>query len=119
MPGYLLPVTTPVTCQHAAGQATLAPTQSRVLVMGQSVATIPPGAPTTTVAGCPFTLPGGKPQPCVTVRWTMPSARVLIMGLPAALVPAPGPAPGICQSAEQAPQGAPIVGALQARVFAM
>jgi hypothetical protein len=36
---------------------------------------------------------------------------------PAALVPAVGPgAPGICQSAEQIPQGAPAVGVVQTRV---
>ena len=119
MPGYLLHANAVMTCQHAVGQAKVAPVQTRVLVMGQPVATIPPGAPTIVVAGCPFTLPNGKPQPCVTVRWSMPSARVAVMGLPAMLTPAPGPAPGICQSAEQIPQGAPIVGAMQARVFAM
>ncbi|MBX9403063.1 hypothetical protein K4L06_17275 [Lysobacter sp. BMK333-48F3] len=119
MPGLLLHATAAMTCQHVTGQATIAPVQSRVLVMGQPVATIPPGAPTIAIAGCLFTLPGGKPQPCVTVRWAMPSARVTVMGLPAMLVPAPGPAPGICQSAEQVPQGAPIVGAMQSRVVAM
>jgi len=30
--------------------------------------------------------------------------------------PGPGPGPGICQSAEQIPQGLPIVGANQVRV---
>lgn len=120
MPGYLLHANAAMTCQHVAGQATISPVQPRVLVSGQAVATIPPGAPTIAVAGCPFALPNGKPQPCVTVRWAMPSARVKIMGLAAMVVPAPpGPAPGICQSAEQIPQGAPIVGAMQMRVFAM
>jgi len=119
MPGYLLHANAAMTCQHVTGKATIAPAQTRVLVSAQPVATIPPGAPTISVAGCLFTLPNGKPQPCVTVKWGMPSTRVLVMGLPAMLAPAPGPAPGICQSAEQIPQGAPIVGAMQARVFAM
>lgn len=119
MPGYLLHVNAAMTCQHVVGQATFAPTQVRVQVSAQAVATIPPGMPTITVAGCLFTLPNGKPQPCTTVRWSMPTARIKVMGLPAMVTPAPGPAPGICQSAEQIPQGAPIVGAMQARVFAM
>ena len=48
----------------------------------------------------------------------MPSARVLVMGQPAMLVPAPGAGPGICQSPEQIPQGPPIVGTVQPRVIA-
>jgi hypothetical protein len=119
MPGFLLHVNAVMTCIHVVGQAKIAPVQARVLVSGQVVATIPPGLPTIAVAGCPFTIPGPKPQPCVTVRWSMPTTRVMVMGLPAMVAPAPGPGPGICQSAEQIPQGAPIVGAMQARVFAM
>ncbi|MGH8082009.1 MAG: hypothetical protein ACREP7_15655 [Lysobacter sp.] len=119
MPGFMLHATAAMTCQHVTGQCTIAPVQGRVLVSGQPVATIPPGAPTIAVAGCVFTLPNGKPQPCVTVKWTMPTTRVLIMGLPAMVTPGPGPGPGLCQSVEQIPQGAPIVGAMQARVFAM
>lgn len=119
MPGFLLHVNAVMTCTHVIGQAKTAPVQTRVLVSGQPVATIPPGLPTITVAGCPFTVPGPKPQPCVTVRWLMPSARVMVMGLPAMVAPTPGPGPGICQSVEQIPQGPPIVGAMQARVFAM
>jgi hypothetical protein len=53
------------------------------------------------------------------VRWSLPTARVTVMGLPAMVAANPGPGPGICQSAEQIPQGAPIVGGMQARVFAM
>lgn len=120
MPGFLLHANAAMTCQHAAGQAKVVPGQARVLVSGQPVAVIPPGAPTIAVLpGCPFTVPPSKPQPCITVRWSMPSTRVKVMGLPVMLAPAPGPGPGICQSAEQIPQGAPIVGAMQSRVSAM
>jgi hypothetical protein len=94
--------------------ATIAPSQARVSVSGQPVANI---TAVTTVAGCPFTVPGPKPQPCVLAKWLMPSARVLVAGQPAALVTGPGPAPGICQSAEQIPQGAPIIGNVQTRVI--
>ena len=118
MPGFLLHAKAGMTCQHVSGKATITPVQARVLVSGQPVATIPPGPPTISVSRCLFSLPN-KPQPCVIVRWSMPSARVKVVGLPAMLVPAPGPAPGVCQSIEQIPQGAPIVGAMQARVFAI
>ncbi len=121
MPGFLMHVGAVMSCFHQAGQATIAPTQPRVLVNGQPVATVaPPPTPLAAVAGCPFQIPvpgGTKPQPCVTILWSMPSTRFLVNGLPAALIPAPGIAPGICQSAEQIPQGAPTVKVVQPRVI--
>jgi hypothetical protein len=114
MPGLLLHVNAAMTCPHG-GPATIAPAQPRVLVAAQPVATM---AATTLIAGCVFTLPSGKPQPCVSVRWLMPATRVLVSGSPAMLQPSPGPGPGLCLSAEQIPQGPPLVTALQARVLA-
>jgi uncharacterized Zn-binding protein involved in type VI secretion len=113
MPGFLLHVGAVMQCPHA-GPATIAPSQPRVLVSGQPVATM---ASAIAVAGCAFTVPGPKPQPCVLVRWLMPSARFLVGGQPAAVVPGPGPGPGLCQSAEQIPAGPPIVGTVQVRVI--
>lgn len=118
MPGLLLHATAAMTCTHAA-PATIVPTQARVLVSGQPVAVV---GDMITVAGCPFQVPvgpGTKPQPCVTVKWVMVSARVTIMGKPALVQAGPGPGAGICQSAEQIPQGPPVVSALQARVTAL
>jgi len=116
MPGFLLHVDAAVNCFHLA-KGTIAPTQARVLVSGHPIANI---SAQTAVVGCPFQVPapsGTKPQPCVTIKWTMPSTRFLVDRKPAALVPAVGPgAPGICQSAEQIPQGAPAVGFVQTRV---
>jgi len=100
-------------CPHG-GLATIAPSQPRVVVSGQPIATM---ASVISVAGCVFTVPGPKPQPCVLIKWAMPSTRFLVGGQPAALVPAPGPGPGIAQSAEQIPAGPPIVGVVQARVI--
>jgi hypothetical protein len=114
MPGFLLHVGAVMQCFHQA-PATTSPSQTRVLVSGQPVAT---SSNQITVTGCPFTVPGPKPQPCVTVRWTLTSTRVLIGGLPAILQPNPGTGPGICLSAEQIPQGAPTVSSLQTRVTA-
>jgi hypothetical protein len=47
----------------------------------------------------------------------MPSTRFLVNGMPAALLPAPGPGPGICKSIEQIPQGPPTVKTVQMRVI--
>jgi len=119
MPGFLLHVNAVMQCTHFA-PATVIPSQPRVLVSGQPVATVNPMAIVASVAGCPFQIPlpvGPKLQPCVTVKWIMPSTRVLVGGLPAALLPAPGSAPGICQSVEQIPQGPPTVSAVQTRVI--
>lgn len=103
-------------CTHAA-PATIAPTQPRVLVSGQPIATM---SSPMTVAGCLFQIPvgpGTKPSPCLTIRWMMPSTRFLVNGQPAALIPTPGPGPAICQSPEQLPQGPPVVSTVQIRVI--
>jgi hypothetical protein len=114
MPGFLLHVNAAIQCAHGI-PAQVIPTQPRVLVNGQPVATM---SSQVVVAGCPFTIPGPKPQPCVLVKWMMPSTRVLVMGQPAMLLPSPGPGPGICQSPDQIPNGPPIVSAVQPRVIA-
>lgn len=114
MPGFLMHVGAACQCTHA-GPATIVPSQPRVLVSAQPVATM---TAQIAVVGCAFTIPGPKPQPCVTIKWLMPSTRVLVMGQPAMVLPAPGVAPGVCQSAEQIPQGPPIVSAVQPRVIA-
>jgi hypothetical protein len=80
-----------------------------VLVSGQPAATI---ADQFMVAGCVFVLPGGKPQPCIKAQWLVPAARVFINGQPAILQTSTG----VCLSAEQAPQGAPMITASQIRV---
>jgi hypothetical protein len=115
MPGFLLHVNATMQCTHQA-PATITPSQPRVLVSGQPVATMDSQI---AVAGCLFQIPfgvGTKPQPCVTVKWTNPSTRFLIGVKAAALQPAPGTGLGICQSVEQIPQGPPVVSILQARV---
>lgn len=115
MPGVLLHVGAVVQCTHMA-PATTSPTQTRVFVRGLPVATT---ANLYAVAGCPFTLPGPKPSPCVRVQWTMPAARVLVGGVPALLQtpPGTGPGAGLCLSPEQAPQGPPNVTAIQTNVL--
>jgi hypothetical protein len=108
MPGFLLHVGASAICPHG-GQVTIIPSSPRVLVSGQPVATL---ADTTLVAGCAFTVPPGKPQPCIKVQWIAGAVRVMVGGQPALLQTSPG----LCQSAEQIPAGPPTVIAGQVRV---
>ena len=81
MPGFLLHQGASVSCVHG-GTATPTAPNPRVKVSGQMVVTQP--APHT-VAGCPFTTPGGTPQPCVTAQWTSAATRVKANGQPVLL----------------------------------
>jgi hypothetical protein len=58
---------------------------------------------------------GTKPQPCVKVQWATPATRVKVLGQPVLLQSSSG----VCQSAEQIPQGAPVIAATQTRVRGM
>lgn len=111
MPGFLFHVGASAICPHG-GQVSVVSTNTRVLVNGMPVATLGDTYP---VAGCVFTVPGPKPQPCVLVRWLVPATRVLINGQPAILQLSTG----LCQSAEQIPAGPPTVVATQTRVMGM
>ena len=77
MPGFLLHQGATVLCQHA-GQAQATVSNPRVKVSGQ--ATVQQPNPWT-VAGCPFSTPGG-PMPCVTAQWTTAATRVKSGGMP-------------------------------------
>jgi hypothetical protein len=114
MPGSLVHVGAQAICPHA-GQVTFATTNSRVLVGGQPAVTV---ADQFFVGGCPFQVPigtGTKPQPCVLGRWLVPATRILVNGQPAILQTSTG----MCQSAEQIPQGPPTVVMTQTRVGGM
>jgi len=109
MPGPLFHVGNTTLCPHGVPAQTIS-SNARVLVSGMPVATI---ADTTLVTGCPFTVPGPKPQPCVRVQWLVPAARVLVNGQPALLQTSAG----LCLSADQIPNGPPMVPVNQARVI--
>lgn len=113
MPGPILHVGAVGSCPHG-GQLSIAAGEPRVLLNGMPAATM---ADNYLVAGCPFQVPigtGTKPQPCVRVQFTVPATRVLLNGKPAML----STSPGLCQSAEQIPQGAAIISSVQPRVVA-
>jgi hypothetical protein len=109
MPGPLYHVGATAICPHG-GQVTVISTNTRVLVNGMPVATM---ADTSLVAGCIFTVPPGKPQPCVKVQWLVPATRILVNGQPVLLQTSTG----LCQSPEQIPQGPPTIVATQPRVI--
>ena len=114
MPGFLVQVGATVKCPHAA-QASITPTNQRVKVGGSPVALV---ADLTAVAGCPFQVPigtGTKPQPCIKVLWQAPATRIKVMGQPVLLQSSTG----ACQSAEQIPQGPPVIATTQMRVKGM
>jgi len=111
MPGFLFHVGATAICPHA-GQVSVIPSNMRVLVSGQPVATM---GDTYLIAGCPFTVPPAKPQPCVKVQWLVPALRVRVNGQPVILQDSVG----LCQSPEQIPQGPPSVIATQIRVKGM
>lgn len=94
-------------CPHG-GQISTISSNARVMLGGQPAATLAYMYP---IAGCPLNV-SGKPQPCVVVRWLVPAARIVINGSPAILQNSVG----ICQSAEQIPQGPPNVIVTQVRV---
>lgn len=96
-----------IMCSHGAS-VTVVSTNTRVFVSSQPVATI---GDTYAIAGCPFTVPGPKPQPCITARWVVSATRVMVNRQPAILQSSTG----ICQSAEQIPQGTPNVTMVQIR----
>jgi hypothetical protein len=110
MPGPMFHVGGSAICPHG-GQVTVVPGSPRVLLSGMPAATI---ADTFPIVGCVFTVPPGKPQPCIRVQWLVPAARVLINGSPAILQISTG----LCLSPEQAPQGPPTIVATQTRVIA-
>lgn len=111
MPGPCFHVGAVALCPHG-GQVTTISSNARVLVSGMPVATL---SDQYMVAGCAFTVPPGKPQPCVRVQWLTPALRCLVNGQPALLQSSTG----LCLSLEQIPGGPPIVGSTQPRVIAI
>lgn len=100
-----------IQCTHG-GQVSGTAGSTRVKVGGQAVVVLTDNF---TVAGCPFQVPvpgGTKPQPCVKVQWVVGATRVRVNNQAVLLQTSSG----ICQSAEQIPQGSPSVVTTQVRV---
>lgn len=110
MPGPVLHSGAVATCPHG-GSLNIIAASPRVMVSGMPVAVLSDQG---LVAGCAFTVPVGKPQPCVTTRWIVGAARVMANGQPVLI----NPCVALCQSAEQIPGGPPIIASSQVRVVA-
>ena len=113
MADFLVHFSAQIKCSHGA-KATPTPSQQRVTVGGQAVVLV---SDLTAVAGCPFQVPigtGTKPQPCVKIQWATPAVRIKVERK----FPLIKMSSGVCQSAEQIPQGAPIIASTQVRVKA-
>ncbi len=110
MPGPVLHTGTIATCPHG-GMLNIVVASPRVMVSGMPAAVLTDQG---LVAGCVFTLPNGKPQPCVTTRWIAAATRVLANGVPMLT----NPCTALCLSVEQIPGGPPIISGSQTRVIA-
>ncbi len=100
-----------IQCPHG-GQAAVVPANARVKVDG-AFALLPTDV--FTIAGCPFTLPGGVPSPCMTIQWLGEATRVKIEGTGPLLETSVG----LCKAATQAVQGTALVSGSQTKVKAV
>ncbi len=108
MAGPSLTSSATLMCPHG-GQVAIIPSSPRAKAGGAPITT---AADTFVIAGCPFTLPGPTPSPCIQVQWVVPGLRVMAGGnqaLDAASI-------GLCMAATGAPQGPVSVVATQPRV---
>ncbi len=110
MPLPILTLSTSGSCPHGI-PATFVATSSKVLI---DAAPAMLDGDQAMVAGCPFTVPSGKPQPCVTAKLVMKATKVMAEGRPVILQ---GPA-DMCQSAEQIVQGPLAYTGVQTKVMA-
>lgn len=97
-------------CPHGV-PATLVTATAKVLFVGA-----PPlvAGDKGMVAGCPFTVPPSKPQPCATAVLTLMATKVLAEGKPVVLM---NPADH-CLSADQLPGGPVMWTQVQTKVLA-
>jgi hypothetical protein len=110
MPGPVLHAQAVATCPHGVPLKIVA-ASPRVMVNNMAVAVVTDQG---LVSGCPFTLPNGQPQPCVTTRWIAAATRVVAGGQPVLI----NPCTAMCLSPAQIPNGPPIISGSQMRVIA-
>lgn len=110
MPGPIVTLNTQTQCPHGA-KGTLLSASAKVLVDGGLPLVVGDRG---TFAGCPFTVPSGKPQPCVTALFTLAATKVLAENKPVLLM---NPA-DLAQSAEQIPNGPVVWTQVQSKVVA-
>lgn len=105
MPPLVTPATT-MMCPHG-GTVTGTPGSAKA----QAGAPVLRMSDTFLIAGCPFTLPGPVPSPCVSVQWVQTATRVKHGGDFALTLGSVG----LCLAATQAPQGTVLLSGGQAK----
>ena len=106
----LLTTSSVLMCPHG-GMVTIASSNAR-LKAGDFIAR---PSDTFTIAGCPFTLPGPTPHPCMTVQWVKSALRCKAAGDFALAQDSIG----MCLAADQAPQGTVLIQSTQPRASAV
>ena len=105
MPAPICTTASVIQCPHG-GQASLLTSDTQLRIEGAFALLETDVHP---VAGCPFTLPGPKPSPCLSIRWSAGATQTKVRGVPVLLQTSVG----VCYSAEQAPQGVALVTQVQ------
>jgi hypothetical protein len=110
MPGNILTTLSQVMCVHG-GKAILTTANAKLKIDGAPALLESDIHP---VAGCPFTIPPTKPQPCIRIEWTAGAAMCKADGTKVLT----NASVGKCISAEGATQGLAIIAQTQVKVSA-
>jgi hypothetical protein len=111
MPGPVLTMASDIRCPHGASVLATITDPERSMVEGAPLLS---SIDLFVVTGCPFTLPGPTPSPCVEVRWEAPEQSMGI-GDGKALSTS---SVGTCFAASGQPQGVAIADPKQTAVAA-
>lgn len=101
MPAPALTATASLQCPHG-GKVQIISANTKATANGVPLAL---ANDTFVVAGCTFTLPGPKPSPCLTVRWTATDSKTTVNGTPTLSMTSAG----MCYSGDQVAQGPVII----------
>ena len=107
MAAHFLTTTSVLSCPHG-GTVTMSTTNSRVRANGDPVVR---STDASTIAGCPYTLDGITPHPCVRVQWDVHAERHKSQGDPSLTLESVGH----CLSADGGTQGTVVISSTQSR----
>jgi len=96
-----------IKCPHG-GTVTVVPGNMVAKADGSSMILV---TDTMIIAGCSFTITS-KPSPCMSIKWKNESRKVKVNGTPVLLETSIG----LCNSAENAPQGTAVITGVQTKV---
>ena len=100
MSGDILTTASSITCPHG-GQAMLTTANTKSFASGGAALLETDVHP---ILGCPFTLPGPKPSPCIRLEWSAGASQVTINSAAVVVMSSLGK----CLNAEGAIQGLAI-----------